>query len=118
MCLLHISQIKKALGISGVLCNECSWRAPYSGDFKGAQIDLLIERADRAINLCEMKYTSGTYTIDKSYSETLRNKAACFRDVSKTRNAILLTMITAEWLTPNAYANDIHQSLTSDVLFE
>lgn len=118
VCLLHIRQIKRALGISGVMCDEYSWRTPPYADLPGVEIDLLIERADHAFNLCEMKYTEGKYTIDKRYSENLRNKLSRLRDVTHTKNAIFLTMVTSEGLTDNAYAQDVHCQITADALFE
>ncbi|MGN0237019.1 MAG: ATP-binding protein [Lepagella sp.] len=118
VCLLHIRQIKKALGISNVISNEYSWRTPPYADLPGVEIDLLIDRADKAFNLCEMKYTTGKFTIDKKYSEVLRNKVQRLYDVTKTRNSVFLTMISANGLSANAYANDIAYTLTSDDLFD
>lgn len=118
VCLLHIRQIKKALGISGVISNEYSWRTMPYADLPGVEIDLLIDRADKVFNLCEMKYTTGKFTIDKNYSEILRNKVQRLTDVTKTRNAIFLTIISANGLTANAYANDISSVLTADDLFD
>lgn len=118
VCLLHIRQIKKALGISNVISDEYSWRTPPYADLPGVEIDLLIDRADKAFNLCEMKYTTGKFTIDKKYSEVLRNKVQRLYDVTKTRNSVFLTIISANGLTANAYANDIAYTLTSDDLFD
>ena len=118
VCLLHIRQIKKALGISGVISNEYSWRTPPYADLPGVEVDLLIDRADKVFNLCEMKYTTGKFTIDKKYSDTLRNKVQRLYDVTKTRNAVFLTMISANGLTANAYANDIATVLTANDLFD
>ena len=118
VCLLHTEQIKKALGISGVITNEYSWRTAATNEHSGAQIDLLIDRSDKAINLCEMKYSYGPYTIDKKYMENLRNKAALFRQLTKTRKGIALTMITSFGLVKNTYSmNNIHSQVTADDLF-
>ena len=118
VCLLHTEQIKKALGISGVITNEYSWRTAATNEHSGAQIDLLIDRSDKAINLCEMKYSDGSYTIDKKYMENLRNKAALFRQLTKTRKGIALTMITSFGLVKNSYSmNNIHSQVTADDLF-
>lgn len=118
VCLLHIRQIKKALGISGVISNEYSWRTPPYADLPGVEIDLLIDRADKVFNLCEMKYTTGKFTIDKKYSEILRNKVQRLYDVTKTRSAVFLTMISANGLAANAYVNDITSVLTAEDLFD
>lgn len=118
VCLLHSEQIKKALGISGVITNEYSWRTAATNEHSGAQIDLLIDRSDKAINLCEIKYSDGPYTIDKKYMENLRNKAALFRQLTKTRKGIALTMITSFGLVKNSYSmNNIHSQVTADDLF-
>lgn len=118
VCLLHSEQIKKALGISGVITNEYSWRTAATEEHPGAQIDLLIDRSDKAINLCEIKYSDGPYTIDKKYMENLRNKAALFRQQTKTRKGIALTMITSSGLVKNSYSmNSIHSQITADDLF-
>lgn len=118
VCLLHSEQIKKALGISGVITNEYSWRTSANDEHSGAQIDLLIDRSDKAINLCEIKYSDGPYTIDKKYMENLRNKAALFRQVTKTRKGIAMTMITSFGLVKNSYSmNGIHSQITADDLF-
>lgn len=117
VCLLHSEQIKKALGISGVITNEYAWRKAADESSMGAQIDLLIERSDKIINLCEIKYTDHPYTIDAKYMETLRNKAAQFKETTKTRKGIALTMITNNGLTKNTYSINIHAQVTADDLF-
>ena len=118
ICLLHSEQIKKALGISGVITTEYSWRTAATDEHSGAQIDLLIDRSDKAINLCEIKYSDGPYTIDKKYMENIRNKATLFRQLTKTRKGIALTMITSYGLVKNSYSmNNIHSQITADDLF-
>jgi hypothetical protein len=118
VCLLHSEQIKKALGINGVISNEYSWRTAANEEHLGAQIDLLIDRSDKVINLCEIKYSDGPYMIDKKYMENLRNKVALFRLLTKTRKGIALTMITNSGLVKNSYSmNNIHSQITADDLF-
>lgn len=118
ICLLHSEQIKKALGISGVITNEYSWRTAANDEHPGAQIDLLIDRSDKVINLCEIKYSDNPYTIDKKYMDNLRNKVALFRQITKTRKGIALTMITSSGLVKNSYSmNNIHSQVTADDLF-
>jgi hypothetical protein len=118
LCLLHSEQIKKALGISGVITYEYSWRISANDEHSGAQIDLLIDRSDKVINLCEIKYSVGPYTIDKKYMENLQNKVSLLRQLTKTRKGIALTMITSSGLAMNSYSmNYIHSQLTSDDLF-
>ena len=115
VCLSHIKQIKKALGISGIGANVASWRSSASAE--GAQIDLMIDRADRVINLCEIKYSGSEFSIDKNYDKVLRNKKNAFVAESKTRNAIHLTMITTYGLAHNEYWGNVQSEITFDDLF-
>ena len=115
VCLAHIEQIKIKLGISGVQSKIASWRSKTVD--KGAQIDLLIERNDQIINLCEMKYATEEFVIDKKYDLQLRNKAAAFRAESKTRKAIHFTMITTYGVKQNEYAGLIQREVVMNDLF-
>ena len=115
VCLAHLSQIKQKLGISGVITRTATWRSNDKENL--AQIDLLIERNDDVINLCEMKYASGVFVIDKKYDEILRNKRAAFRAEVKTMKAIHLTFITTYGLKHNEYWGNIQSEITMDDLF-
>ena len=115
LCLMHMSNIRKALGISGVLTEIYSWRSKTCEP--GAQIDLVIDRADGVINLCEMKYASSEYNIDKEYDMNLRNKKAAFSAETRTRKAAHLTMITTYGLKRNMYQAGIYFEVTLDDLF-
>ena len=113
-----MSQIKAALGISGVLTTVYAWRhVPDEEYTQGAQIDLIIERADNLINACEMKFSAEAYVITKKYAAELATKIATFRDVEKVRKGIHLTFITANGLARNAYANSVQSEVTLDDLF-
>lgn len=116
VCLAHIPQIKKALGISGVQTVTSSWNSRT--DEKGAQIDLVIDRRDQVINLCEMKFSINHYTIDKKYAAELKNKLTVFKEETKTKKALFLTMITSFGLTKNSYASMVQNDYTMDILFE
>ena len=112
--LQHVTQVKKALEIGGVLSNVYSWR--YRGD-EGAQVDLVIDRRDNVINLCEIKFSSSEYVIDKAYSKELKHKRDVFKEQTKTRKAVHLTMITTEGVKRNVYFNDIQSEVLLDQLF-
>jgi len=112
VCLQHIPQIKKALGISGVQTSVSTWRN------ENAQIDLVIDRKDRVINLCEMKFSIHSYSITKQYAENLRNKIGNFRAVTNTKKALFLTLITTFGVTNNQYKGMIQNDLNMDILFE
>ncbi len=115
VCLWHIAQIKTVLGISGVLTQTSSWRSQKSG--AGAQIDLLIDRNDKVINLCEIKYTNGEFTIDKKMGENIRNKKNVFCQETQTRKAVHLTMITTYGVKFNSYSGMIQSEIKADDLF-
>ena len=116
LCLLHIPQIRKALGISGVMTEIYSWKSKVHDP--GAQIDLVIDRGDNVINLCEMKYASSEYIIDKDYDRNLRNKRAAFTIETRTRKAAHTTMVTSYGLKKNKYQAGILFEVTLDELFE
>ena len=83
----------------------------------GAQIDLLIERRDRVINLCEMKFSINEYVIDKAYDASLRNKVDSFRRMTRSRASLQLTMITTYGVRTNKYSSRIQNQVTLDDLF-
>jgi len=115
VCLLHSTQIKQGLGIAGVLTEISAWQSRETD--LGAQIDLVIDRNDRVINLCEAKFSSEKYAIDKKIDGDLRNKRAVFKQETKTRKTLQTTLITPYGLVQNAYANQITSQLTMDDLF-
>ena len=119
ICLQHIQSIKNALGIASVLTNVYSWRqkADEQKGLLGAQIDLLIDRNDQIVNLCEIKYSKAEYTISKEYESVLRQKIEAFRVGSGSKKAIHLTMITTYGLTENPYAQTVQNCITMDNLF-
>jgi len=116
VALLHLQQIRKKLGISGVLTSSYSWRGNHED--KGTQIDLVIERNDNLINLCEMKFASGPYTIDKKQYQALQNKKSAFIYSTKTRKAVQITMITTFGLRQNSYSAELVSQVILDDLFE
>ena len=115
LCLAHLPQIKKALGISGIQANACSWRST-SGE-NGAQIDLLIDRKDDTINICEMKYSKGPFEIDKEYCAKLQGKLDTFTAETSTRKSLILTMVTSGGLKHNSYSDIVQKELVLDDLF-
>ena len=118
VCFQHIDQIKHALGISGIISNVYSWvYVPRTSDEKGAQIDMLIDRDDNVINICEMKFSQGEYELTEKYDLELRNKVGTFQAKTKTRKGVSLVMITSYGLKQNAWANGINAQLTMDNLF-
>ncbi len=120
LCKDHIRQVKQKLGISGVLSEEYTWfvqPAEENGIDKGAQIDLLIDRRDHVINLCEIKFASDLFEIDKSCNEVLRNKIEVFRKTSKTKKSLQLTMISTYGVKNGKYSNMVASEVVLDDLF-
>ncbi len=121
VCLQHLPQIKAALGFSAVISTAYSWTFKAKDkkeDENGVQIDLLIDRNDGIINLCEMKYASDLYSIDKEEDAKLRHRHAVFVRESKTKKAVQLTMITTYGLARGGYSDDIQNQVTMDDLFK
>lgn len=115
VCLAHIPQIKKALGISGIETETSSWKSTQSKD--GAQIDLVIDRRDGVINLCEMKFSISQFIINTKYDVELRNKVGAFRTETQTKKSIFLTMFTTYGLRDNSYAGNVQNDFKMDILF-
>ena len=129
VCLNHLEQIVQALGIDGTINTPCSWvyRPPKAileekdadDDLKnGAQIDLLIDRSDKTITICEMKYCQEEYEITKSYDMLLNRRIRTFKKVTKTRKSLVPTFITPNGLLNNLYARRIPREVTGSHLFE
>ena len=116
VCLLHTSQLKKALGISGVDSMEYTWKSDAVKN--GAQIDLLIDRRDQVVNLCEMKYTQDMFSIDQEYEKNLLHKRECFISETKTKKSVYLTMVTVNGLVQNAHSGIIQNTITAEDLFQ
>ncbi len=112
VCLHHLPQIKKALGIGGVQTSTSTWQSP------DAQIDLVLDRKDQVINLFELKFSINEYAIDKKYDMNLRNKIADFRRSTHTKKALFLTFLTTYGVKRNKYSGMIRSNLTMDILFE
>ena len=118
VCLQHLEQIKAALGFSAVISTAHSWcHRPKDEHDTGVQIDLLIDRNDGVINLCEIKYAIDTYVITAEEDKRLRQRVATFQRESRTKKAIHLTMITTYGIKPGGYADDVQSQVTMDDLF-
>jgi len=115
VCLLHLKQIKDGLGIGSVLTEASAWRS--SEHQPGAQIDMVIDRNDNVINLCEMRFSSEEFLLTKKDDEDLRRRRSAFKEETRTRKALQTTLMTTFGLKENAYANTITAQLTLDDLF-
>jgi AAA+ ATPase superfamily predicted ATPase len=116
LALQHIREIKHALGISGIQSKISTWASDKKENESGCQIDLLIDRKDGVINICEMKFANTPYIISKTYEENLRNKIAVFTYESKTRKAIHLTLVTTFGIIKNKHSGIVQKEITLDDL--
>ena len=117
VCMQHISQIQRALGISGVVCTFHAWR--FSGKArKGAQIDLVIDRQDNVVNLCEIKFSRKPFAIDREYYGNLQNKLEAFIEEVSPKKAVHLTMISANGLVHNSYSGIVQSCIVLEDLFD
>jgi len=113
LCLKHVQQIKKGLRIDAIYSISSSWFND------SAQVDLLIDRDDNIINICEMKFSKTAFTINKNYYNNLRNNITEFQQESKSKKNVFLTMITTYGINHNQYSAEIVENeLTMESLFE
>jgi uncharacterized protein len=117
ICFNHLEQITHALKLQAISCHASPWR--YEGDNQGAQIDLIIERADRVIHLCEMKFSKAVFVLSKTEALSLRNKIEQLKNQLPAKNkAIFPTFITTFGLKNNEYVQELVQNeLTMEDLF-
>ena len=119
ICMIHIPQIKAALGIQSVYAITNSWVHRGNDDLPGAQIDMIIDRADNTINLCEAKFTKDNFLITKSYATKLKLKKSIFRQISQTKKATFTTLLTTYPVIKNKYyLDEIENEITMEKLFE
>ncbi|PCH57382.1 MAG: ATPase [Legionellales bacterium] len=120
ICLKHLITIKQALGIAAVTSYASSWRyiSRSAEDTTGAQIDLVIDRSDNCINLCEIKFSKNKLRIDKNYANNLNHKKAVFQAQTNSRKSLFTTLITTYGTEHNNnYINSVDQELTIDIFF-
>jgi len=119
VCLRHLPQIKQGLGISGMATEASSWRfIPKKDDTrKGAQIDLVISRADKIIHLVEMKFSETPFVIKKGYEEQLAKRKALFMEMTGIVRGPVHTFITPNGIAPGIHSSFVHSQLTTKHLF-
>lgn len=120
ICMKHVTFIKKALGLDKISCETGSWRfiPSHKSIEQGVQIDLLFDREDGAINICEIKYASDKFKIDKTYAKVLVNKIAVFENQFKTKKQIFLTLISTFGTQESIWSQDlVANEVTIDAFF-
>ena len=115
VCMWHEHEIRTALGIAGVSASVCAWRSARKSG--GAQIDLLIDRKDGVVNVCEVKFITGEFSIGAKYAHELENKLSVLKDETQTEKSLHLTMVTVSGVKRNEYSYLVHSQVRLDDLF-
>lgn len=118
VCFAHIPQIKHALSIGGVVTNEYSWYVRKTEERPGAQIDLLLDRGDQTINICEIKYSaSSEYTLNEEEETKILSRRERFIEETDSTKAVHLTLITTRGLTQNSHSDIFQNVVVAESLF-
>ena len=117
VCMAHVPEIKSALGISGIGSDVFSWRYPADAEEDGVQIDMLIDRKDGVVNVCEIKYSDDEYDIDKEEDRKIRHRCDVFRRKSGIAKAVQPVMIAASGVKEGKYRGNISRCVSGDDLF-
>ncbi len=118
ICFYHHHKIIEALGLTGINVSLYSWHQKGNTEMSGAQIDMIIERADKAINICEIKYNEKPFIITKAYSKEVNTKIAAFDYFTKNKKTLICTFITFGGLISNAESTHlVKSSIDLDDLF-
>ena len=118
VCFAHIRQIKSALGIGDVITRESSWIVPGAENARGMQIDLVIDRDDRKICLCEMKYRQGEFSVNHEYATRIQERINRTMEITKHEKPVISVLITTYGLIRNEYAGKFQKVITMEELFQ
>ncbi|MCF0207769.1 MAG: ATP-binding protein, partial [Bacteroidales bacterium] len=116
VCMYHFRNIIRALRLDAIHTEFYSWRSRNSEH--GAQIDIVIDRSDNVISICEVKYSQSDYLLKKSEYEKILNRIGAFSDEKKGRKAVQPVLITTFKLKQNEYSDIFQRALSLDDLFE
>lgn len=117
VCFNHIDQIKDALGIRDVISSESAW-TKKAGDEEGMQIDMLILRKDNVVNMCEIKFYSDDFLVDKEYYRTIQRRVEGLLSAIPRKMSVYSTLITSYGLKKNEYSGVFVKTITFDDLFK
>lgn len=120
ICLKHHRQIKDALGLGVISTETTTWHCSPNDEegLPGAQIDMVIERADRIIHLCEIKFSVDKYAISREYENKLRERMGLFRYLTKNKKSLVNTFITTYGVVNGKNKSILHSEVTMDDLFK
>ena len=117
LCIRHMPQIKNALGISGVITSQSNWIVPGDENVAGMQIDLLINRNDNVVNMCEMKFYNEDFTVNGEYYKKIASRANKLHEELPKKYTVHSTLITTYGLAYNEYSGAFQQVITLEELF-
>lgn len=117
VCFVHQQQLKRAVGIDGVQTEIYPWHSSGDAASTGAQIDMLIDRADRVMNLCEIKFMQSVFAISKDYNERIRAKISSLIEMTGGKRNVVVTLVTTFGLKTNMYSGCVQRVVTMDELF-
>lgn len=117
VALRHVENIKRALGLTAIATKSSAWHGGGTDDIPHTQVDLVIERADRIIHLCELKFSVEPFTITAEYEQRLRNRMAIFRNATHTRKTLVTTFVTTFGVLQGRHSGIVHSQVTIDDLF-
>lgn len=113
----HIEQVKYALGISGVLTTESEWTVDSSDGQEGMQVDLLIDRADRVVDVCEIKFCNDEFSLNSSYSRKIMSRVERTAELFGNKRSVVSVLITTYGLKKNEYSSRFQKVVTMEDLF-
>ena len=117
VCRTHIRQLKDALGIGDVNTRESSWAVPGTETERGMQIDLVIDRDDRKICLCEMKFSQGKFSVGRDYAEKLQERIRRTMEFTDNEKPVISVLVTTYGIERNDYAGRFQKVITMQDLF-
>lgn len=118
LCMRHAGSIKRALGISGIETSQSAWTVIGDDEKEGTQIDMLMERGDNVVNMCEMKFYSEEYAVTKAYHKKLVHRTNVLAEQVSRKMVIHSTLVTTYGLVQNEYAGDFVNVVTMEDLFK
>ena len=118
VCYRHIHQIQKALGVGGVYCEYFAWSVPENESYPAMQIDMIIDRADGIVNICEMKFTNSPFSISPVYLAEMNLRRSRYQQEVAPKKGVQLTMVASSGLVKNPQASEINSVITLDDLFQ
>ena len=117
LCLLHTRQLKQALGISGIMANIFSWNVKANNYHTGVQIDLLIDRSDDVIDICEMKYAADGFRVTSAFLKGIKMKVSVMRQYIPEKKFLQVVLVTSNGVIKNKYSEEIPVQVTAESLF-